>query len=574
VENVPLNSGTNVIILTVTDAAGNSATTNIAVTESPVNLSIDDVPTNVLNQPTVTVSGILSTSNYTVWVNGIQAANNGDGTWTAQFVPVNDNGTATFSALAVPNASTNNLDDGQAEKNEEKSSVVELNHYELFTKITAQSPYSLLFQTNSRVLNWDYDAGGTNVTRLYVPLERGGPYTLAKTSTWPTNGAEGSFVVLTEYPDHTNFFGSGTEPPPGIKEHCSPRTTVDGDVTYIRNAYAKIRLKTGGKATSTRKNLFVISGSAGEVTNPYYPDMAAGDPQSIPVDPTSITILGRQLDDEGNLCVALPDNQTFDVTPIAPPNFYTFSVDAAKYELVLKFRNPKMAASFMDWKAIDPLYPAITARLGHLVGDTNRFSREWIPYLDPDFADEEYVWSGVKSATGKAIEVVFDTAGEESETLTVKGVTRTAVAKVMEIPPPNQDDWARENPLYAAAAYAAAQEASQWAEGLCGHAVKAWNCRADAVRHAYWAALMVRIVGLPAAIAEGAYTAHERTNVEGGGAHNETVMDMENNVKGLALAGTLPGGVDRIAIQDAVRSAADFGDLTVLDELSNPKKRL
>lgn len=67
-----------------------------------------------------------------------------------------------------------------------------------------------------------------------------------------------------------------------------------------------------------------------------------------------------------------------------------------------------------------------------------------------------------------------------------------------------------------------------------------------------------------AADAEGLATAHERTGLDGGGPHNETVMDLENNASGRGL-----GGADRAALQTAVINALNAGALTILDDLEN-----
>jgi hypothetical protein len=105
VENLPLNSGTNSVRLTVTDVAGNVATTNFNVTQSAVTLTVNPVaPDSQLWQPTVNVGGTISDASYAVWVNGVKGHNNGDGTWTASNVPVNDGGTASFTATGyAPN---------------------------------------------------------------------------------------------------------------------------------------------------------------------------------------------------------------------------------------------------------------------------------------------------------------------------------------------------------------------------------------------------------------------------------------------------------------------------------------
>ncbi len=102
-EELPLNLGTNWLSLTAVDVWGNVTITNITVVKSDLILTIDPMPSEQLNNPTVTVSGRLSDSGYTVWVNGVKATDNGDGTWTAVNVPLPEGGPAVIKARAIPN---------------------------------------------------------------------------------------------------------------------------------------------------------------------------------------------------------------------------------------------------------------------------------------------------------------------------------------------------------------------------------------------------------------------------------------------------------------------------------------
>ena len=99
VEDLPLAGGTNTLMLTMTDAAGNVSVTNLSVIKSDLILVMNPV-TESLWKPTVSVSGTISDVSYAVWVNGKHATVNSDGTWTASGVPVNDGGTASFVVTA------------------------------------------------------------------------------------------------------------------------------------------------------------------------------------------------------------------------------------------------------------------------------------------------------------------------------------------------------------------------------------------------------------------------------------------------------------------------------------------
>ncbi len=102
IENVPLN-GINHISVQATDAAGNVTTTNFTVNDSTMTLTIDTAPTgDDLWKPTGNVSGRISDPTASVFVNGVQGTNNGNGTWSAYKVPIYGTGTATFNVSTTP----------------------------------------------------------------------------------------------------------------------------------------------------------------------------------------------------------------------------------------------------------------------------------------------------------------------------------------------------------------------------------------------------------------------------------------------------------------------------------------
>jgi len=101
VQNLPLSSGTNIVTLTVTDAAMNSAITNITVVQSAVTMTLDSLPDpQQLWNPTVNLTGTISDPTYAVWVNGVKGHNKGDGTWYAHNVPTTPGGVASFTVTA------------------------------------------------------------------------------------------------------------------------------------------------------------------------------------------------------------------------------------------------------------------------------------------------------------------------------------------------------------------------------------------------------------------------------------------------------------------------------------------
>lgn len=120
--------------------------------------------------------------------------------------------------------------------------------------------------------------------------------------------------------------------------------------------------------------------------------------------------------------------------------------------------------------------------------------------------------------------------------------------------------------LSALTASALADEASDWAQAnatILGGGLH--NGKADAARHAYWNVLMS--VEMDKFTAEGAGTAHERTGIENGYPHNETVMDLHNNDVGRSISSELT--TNRTVCQHAVINALNSGTLWIMDDLSN-----
>ena len=97
IENVPLSAGTTMLALTAINATG-VTTTDFTLIQSSVGLSV-----NAVQAGDTTAEVAIDTSGYTVWVNGVQATNNGDGTWTAQNTPIGIGG-GLVQVTAVPDS--------------------------------------------------------------------------------------------------------------------------------------------------------------------------------------------------------------------------------------------------------------------------------------------------------------------------------------------------------------------------------------------------------------------------------------------------------------------------------------
>ncbi len=238
--------------------------------------------------------------------------------------------------------------------------------------------------------------------------------------------------------------------------------------------------------------------------------------------------------------------------------FFWTAVEGSILSVDMEFQNSHMSAG----KLIDPLSPPRDVRVGVVQGDTVKFKAKLTPTVTLQNGD--YVWTGVQSGNGPEIDITFNSAGTHSEQLQVLGcqarVGRTTVVNVTGL---GETAWMALHPQYWISAFELRDEALAWAsnnQAALGGGLH--NGRADAARHAYWNAIMT--FDWNAADAEGLATAHERTGLDDGGPHNETVMDLENNADGRGL-----GGANRAALQNAVINVLNAGTLTILDDLGN-----
>ena len=95
VDNLPMPNGTNSLTLAVTNAAGHSSITNIAVSTNPLTVTMTPIPDDQLWNLTVTATGTISDSKYSLWINGVKARV-ANGVWMANKVPMTPGGVATF----------------------------------------------------------------------------------------------------------------------------------------------------------------------------------------------------------------------------------------------------------------------------------------------------------------------------------------------------------------------------------------------------------------------------------------------------------------------------------------------
>jgi hypothetical protein len=426
-ENLPLHDGANDLTLTSADAAGNVATTALTVTKSDVTLTINNVPESDLWKSAIAVNGTIDDANYTVWVNGVKATLGGDGTWSADNVPLNPEGTAIVQARAVPNTDNGGNGTGggasPSYENPGNPSSAGARDDEQSTDKPMRIFVSTDTQTDSGSDDGSYktfydDAdivctGNTEDPWNYNQnwSDRGGG---TRHSYWKDKFHEECSGVVTEqieececdtswpateWPNLVDgiaecqyYCSPGTvTPPPDIElehsevDHSSSETrtvylsdgvfeTATYTYTHNRSAQTTMKLFTGSKAVRG-DNLFVITASASEILTPrasppYFgqipPDNAVPlYPMSV-IPPQEVSIGSEgNLGIDGRLYKVYPNGQTIDVTPKTSRSFYIFRVDASKHHLRITANGQECEAE----------YPPNTPTF--IVGQDVLFKPEW-----------------------------------------------------------------------------------------------------------------------------------------------------------------------------------------------------
>jgi len=371
IENVPLGAGSNRLTITATNALGYGSATNIAVVQSSVALTIGSVSFNDPWSPTATVGGTLVGSTDMVWVNGVQATDNGDSTWTASYVPVGDSGTATITAAAVasggpsggfgPASMVSAADssgglggaDAQIAQDVVRGSAVAL--VDCTWNVSSQyqvSQYGDNFSypcygiwdyfdtdTGNSPMHWSYGSPGYNLySYCYIIIEdkivgaNGNSFTNTtydyEMTTWDANGNSTLFYVGGDVCGATDGAVSAGSPPatflPNFGEIASWQCS---DLFYSWQYLDQQHyvLNTGGQAVPGQQNIWVI--------HVWAASEAVGqcDAPGPLIPPNQITVNGQALDANYNAYFALPDNTEVDITPHAPGAAYMFSVNATKY---------------------------------------------------------------------------------------------------------------------------------------------------------------------------------------------------------------------------------------------------
>ena len=348
VEDLPLGPGANTVLLTMTDAAGHSSTENLTVNKIDPVVTIGDLSGTDVNQPRISVSGTVTQTGYKVWVNGKEAAINGQ-SWLAEDVPLQDAGCALVQARAIPLSDNNGYGTGgsggtsstmanpgnpisaqakDAEANVNKpDEIVEVLYHKARVDYSVREDgldetvtEDTFWGRNQTGHSYSDDCYGSSEVRYYTWFDA--DWNERDEGTSQSGGSPACGVKTASEPQPYGH-------PEWMEEFCSVQAhRVDADEFHTfqrvraREAVTAYEFHTGGKAAIQRQNLFALTGLAYGIGNPFYPEVDS-DAQAYAIPYTSVKLgtLGY-LGSDSYLYKALPDNKSFDVTPNVPGRPY------------------------------------------------------------------------------------------------------------------------------------------------------------------------------------------------------------------------------------------------------------
>ena len=309
VQNLPLNSGTNWIALSVTNTAGLSSTTNFSVVKSDMTLTLTSID-GELWLPTVNVSGVISSTNAPVWVNGIQGTNHGDGTWNATNVPVSAGGVASFEMSTIPPGQADPSAIYNAMKPDElKLEVAKWHRYQLQGQYGSQEGHELYDEIGT----FSIQTGGN----IHYYYER-----------------HNSLI----YPDTTNIYDTPlTTAQTALPPSSNPYYYDIPEETGLMN-WAAPSIPEWGEMDIKVKMMFHLGG----IAKAGLDVLVAGTASALETWPIQIGILATnimdgqigQLDDTGWATTVVAEGATVNATPQTGAPYYGHRTGPSAYRLV------------------------------------------------------------------------------------------------------------------------------------------------------------------------------------------------------------------------------------------------
>jgi hypothetical protein len=333
IENVPLGAGTNYLTITATNAAGYGTVATLIVTQSSVLLTISSVTFNDPAAPSATVTGALSGSG-TVLVNGVAATNNGDGTWTASYVPVGDSGTAALTADATADGLASPMDALVAEDVIRSSEV-------LFAEYQENAVFVNSKLTNSEIEfnTYEYGSAGNYYDYFYAPDSF-----IYFQGNWNANGY-GTY----DQGSSTNWGDTGSPlavwtglvpaiPPPGWNFNATVSIPGYSEQFKTQSLYT---LKTRGQGLPGQNNLWAVTLYNVETLTPL--DEFADSDNGTWVSASEFTVAGQTPDATGSIYLSAPNDTSINLPVSGPAPSFAFNVGGGQVPLHIYFGGQDVA---------------------------------------------------------------------------------------------------------------------------------------------------------------------------------------------------------------------------------------
>jgi hypothetical protein len=293
VKNLPLNSGTNFVTVTATNAAGLGIAANLDVVQSAVTVTTDPISSEQLNQPSMNVTGSINNPADNVTVNGVGASlyyvdDNGIGYWEADGVTVSPTGTANLD-VEVTDADNNPL--GSQKVSQPQPATTALMSYEssyhyVSTGVGYGDGYGDVYY------NWTYLAGGRSFGHEVLVNQGDDDYNESWNDSIPAG--LGAFAAYTSSTVNENLSAAWT-----FNDFFNDFGTIIGTYeTYSHNATAQMVIVPSGQSAIGTTCLYLVGVSALAFTNP----MEAGNIRQagdVPMAPETLQINGQALVNSG-----------------------------------------------------------------------------------------------------------------------------------------------------------------------------------------------------------------------------------------------------------------------------------
>jgi hypothetical protein len=345
------------VTLAVTNSAGLSSVKSLTLVKSGLTFALTNI-SGSLWLPTVNVSGIISDSSASVYVNGVQGTNYGNGTWGAGKVPVSAGGVASFIFSTTPPGPEDDAGMTIVYKNPEI--VMEsakwgdsIHGCHLIDSapglITRQGQWNCqtggVWTYHEEVQDSNLAAlGVSTVTDTILP-----DWTIAeKQSTYSDGTWEDDWMIYDfagvpvginfngdwgNYVDVSGFYNLGAmtiaQEEGALK--CGP-ASWSGLIEATKSSTVKMTLHTGGKSLPRRQNLFALSATAQEILEKAPPPLWPGGND---ITSTQIKVDGQALGTDGIAWKVYADGSTANVTPIVKKPMYSFTVGQQKYPVYI-----------------------------------------------------------------------------------------------------------------------------------------------------------------------------------------------------------------------------------------------